>query len=98
MRRVALYVGGAVFVATATGLIALPVMRLVRGVLFAETLDGRLIALVLLAGILPAGIGVSLVGYALYQGVRRALFDGSAPEDDYFGRFLARRGKLDGDE
>lgn len=98
MRRVALYVGGAVFVATVTCLIALPVVRAIRGVLFAETLDGRLIALALLAGILPVGIGVFLVGYALYQGVRRAVFGSSAPEDDYFGRFLARRGKSDGDE
>ena len=96
VRRAALYVGGAVFVATVTGLTALPVVRLVQGVLLAETLDGRLIALVLLAGILPAGIGVFLVGYMLYQGARRAFFGGTAREEDYFGRFLARRGKSDG--
>ena len=94
--RAALYVGGAVFVATVTGLTALPVVRLVRGILLADTLDGRLIALALLAGILPVGIGIFLVGYMLYQGARRAFFGEAAREEDYFGRFLDRRGKSDG--
>lgn len=94
--RAALYVGGAVFVATVTGLTALPVVRLVRGILLADTLDGRLIALALLAGILPVGIGVFLVGYMLYQGARRAFFGEAAREEDYFGRFLDRRRKSDG--
>ena len=88
---IALYTGGAIIVLTMAPVITLTAFRLVHMVLFSETLDGRLIAFILLLGLLPAGIGIALFGYFLYSQIRRSLTGGPVAERDYIGRFLERR-------
>ena len=88
---IALYTGGALIVLTMAPVIAVTGFRLVHMVLFSATLDGRLIAFILLLALLPAGIGIVLFGYFLYQQIRRSLTGGPVAERDYIGRFLERR-------
>ena len=87
---IALYTGGALIILMTTPIIAFTGFRLVYMVLFSGTLDGRLIAFILLLGLLPAGIGIALFGYFLYQQIRRSLTGGPVAERDYIGRFLER--------
>ena len=88
---IALYTGGALIVLTMAPVIAVTGFRLVHMVLFSETLDGRLIAFILLLGLLPAGIGIALFTYFLYSQIHRSLTGGPVAERDYIGRFLKRR-------
>ena len=88
---IALYTGGALIVLTMAPIITLTAFRLVHMVLFSGTLDGRLIAFILLLGLLPAGIGIVLFGYFLYQQIRRSFTGGPVAERDYIGRLLERR-------
>ena len=94
---IALYTGGVLIILTMAPIITLTAFRLVHMVLFSGTLDGRLIAFILLLGLLPAGIGIVLFGYFLYQQIRRFFTGGPVAERDYIGRFLARRASR-GDE
>ena len=87
---IALYTGGALIILMTTPIIAFTGFRLVHMVLFSGTLDGRLIAFILLLGLLPAGIGIVLFGYFLYCQIRRSLTGGPVAERDYIGRFLER--------
>ena len=89
---IALYTGGALIVLTMAPIIAATAFRLVHMVLFSGTLDGRLVAFILLVALLPAGIGIALFGYFLYQQIRRSITGGPVAERDYIGRFLKRRG------
>ncbi|WP_238314634.1 hypothetical protein, partial [Methylobacterium crusticola] len=54
---IALYAGGTLIVLTMAPMIAVTGYRLMHMALFSETLDGRLIAFILLLALLPAGIG-----------------------------------------
>lgn len=72
-------------------IVVITAIRLVRLVLFSGTLDGSLIAFILLLALLPAGTGLALFGYFLYQQIRRSLFGGPVAERDYIGRFLERK-------
>lgn len=88
---IALYAGGLLIVLTMAPIIGVTGFRLVHMVLFTGTLDGRLVAFILLLALLPAGIGITLFAYFLYQQVRRSLTGGPVAERDYIGRFLERR-------
>lgn len=92
---IALYTGGLLIVLTMAPIIAVTGFRLVHMVLFSETLDGRLVAFILLLALLPAGIGITLFGYFLYQQARRSITGGPVAERDYIGRFLERRASQD---
>ena len=88
---ITLYAAGMLVVIIMAPIVGITAIRLVRLVLFSGTLDGSLIAFILLLALLPAGIGLALFGYFLYQQIRRALFGGPVAERDYIGRFLERR-------
>ena len=88
---IALYAGGMLIVLTTAPMIIVTGYRLMHMVLFSETLDGRLIAFILLLALLPAGIGIALFGYFLYHQIRRLFRGGPIAERDYIGRFLERR-------
>lgn len=87
----ALYAGGVLIVLTIAPIVALTAFRLLQIVLFDGTLDGRIIAFILLLALLPAGIGIALVGYFLYHQGRRFVGGGAVAEKDYIGRFLDRK-------
>ena len=89
---IVLYAGGALVVLATAPMIAVTGFRLVHMVLFSETLDGRLVAFILLQALLPAGIGIALFAYFLYHQIRRLIKGGPVAERDYIGRFLERRG------
>ena len=78
-------------VITMAPIVAITGFRLIHLVLFSGTLDGSLVAFILLLALLPAGTGLALFGYFLYQQIRRSLFGGPVAERDYIGRFLERR-------
>ena len=88
---IALYAAGMLVVIVMAPIVTITAIRLVRLVLFSGTLDGSLIAFILLLALLPAGTGLALFGYFLYQQIRRTLFGGPVAERDYIGRFLERR-------
>ena len=88
---IALYAAGMLVVITMAPIVAITGFRLIHLVLFSGTLDGSLVAFILLLALLPAGIGLVLFGYFLYQQIRRTLFGGPVAERDYIGRFLERR-------
>ena len=88
---IVLYAGGTLIVLATAPMIAVTGFRLAHMVLFSETLDGRLVAFILLLALLPAGIGIALFGYFLYQQIRRSITGGPLAERDYIGRFLERR-------
>ncbi len=85
------YVGGAIVLLIVSPIIALTAFRLARMFLFSDTLDGRLIALILLIALLPAAIGAFLFAYFLYHQIRRSFTSGAVGERDYIGRFLESR-------
>ena len=87
----ALYAGGVLIVVAMAPIIAVTAFRLVHMVLFSETLDGRLVAFILLLALLPAGIGIVLFGYFLYRQIHRSIAGGPVAERDYIGRLLERR-------
>ena len=88
---IALYTGGALVVLAMAPVITLTAFRLVHMILFSGTLDGRLIAFILLLALLPAGIGIALFTYFLYSQIRRSITGGPIAERDYIGRFLERK-------
>ncbi len=88
---IVLYACGLLVVITMAPIIAVTAFRLTHMVLFSGTLDGSLVAFILLLALLPAGIGLALFGYFLYQQIRRSLFGGPVAERDYIGRFLERK-------
>ena len=88
---IALYAGGLLIVLTMAPIIAATAFRLVHMVLFSGTLDGRLVAFILLLALLPAGIGIILFGYFLYQQIRRLITGEPVAERDYIDRFLETR-------
>ena len=88
---VTLYVAGMLVVITMAPIVAITGFRLIHLVLFSGTLDGSLVAFILLLALLPAGTGLALFGYFLYRQIRRSLFGGPVAERDYIGRFLERR-------
>ena len=88
---IALYAGGLLIILTMAPIIAVTALRLVHMILFSGTLDGRLVAFILLLALLPAGIGIVLFGYFLYQQIRRSITGRPVAERDYIGRFLERR-------
>lgn len=88
---IALNAAGMLVVVIMTPIVAVTGFRLIRMVLFSGTLDGSLVAFILLLALLPAGIGLALFGYFLYQQIRRTLHGGPIAERDYIGRFLERR-------
>ena len=94
---IALYTGGALIVLTMAPIIALTAFRLVHIVFFGGTVDGSIIAFILLMALLPAGIGIALFGYFLHHQIRGFLGGGTVAKGDYIGRFLARRASR-GDE
>lgn len=89
---IALYAGGTLIVLAMAPIIVVTGFRLVHMVVFSGTLDGRLVAFILLLALLPAGIGIALFGYFLYQQFRRSLTGGPVADRDYIGRFLERGG------
>ena len=89
---IALYTGGLLIVVTMAPIIGVTGFRLMHMVVFSETLDGRLVAFILLLALLPAGIGIALFGYFLYQQIHRSITGGPVAERDYIGRFLERQG------
>ena len=88
---IALFSGGLLIVLTMAPIIFVTAFRLVHMVVFSGTLDGRLVAFILLLALLPAGVGIALFGYFLYQQIRRSITGGPLAESDYIGRFLERR-------
>ena len=87
---ITLYAAGILVVIIMAPIVVITAVRLVRLVLFSGTLDGGLVAFILLLALLPAGIGLALFGYFLYQQIRRTLSGGPVAERDYIGRFLDR--------
>ena len=92
---IVLYAGGTLIVLAMAPMIAVTGFRLVHMVLFSETLDGRLVAFILLLALLPAGVGIALFGYFLYHQILRSIRGGPVAERDYIGRFLERRASQD---
>ena len=88
---ITLYAAGMLVVIIMAPIVVITAVRLVRLVLFSGTLDGSLVAFILLLALLPAGIGLALFGYFLYQQIRRTLSGGPVAERDYIGRFLEHR-------
>ncbi len=92
---IALYSGGLLIVLAMALIISVTSFRLVHLVVFSGTLDGRLVAFILLLALLPAGVGIALFGYFLYQHIRRSITGGPVAERDYIGRFLESRTSQD---
>ena len=88
---IALYAGGLLIVLMMAPIITVTAFRLVHMVVFSGTLDGRLVAFILLLALLPAGVGIALFGYFLYRQIRRSIAGGPVSERDYIGRFLEKR-------